>query len=187
MSARLFLPVLLAALLALPIRAEEPVSPRVLAANKEVVQRFIEEGLSRGEVKVLDELVAPNFVDASPGSPDVRGPAVVRASQARIREHFTDLRYHVDLLLAEGDRVAARYSVHALRKAEKDGDPKDAGKEVEILGMTIYRLASGRLVESWTINDQLGMLRQLGYSVTPPPSSTPPKAQKRNPAKPPSR
>ena len=150
-----------------PPNAEAPVDATI-ASNKELVRRYVEEALSGGDFKVLDQLVAPNYVDSSPGAEDRRGPDVIRAAQGRIRALFKDIRYHVDQLVAEGDRVVARYTVHAVRKADKDADAGDAGREINILGMTFFRIADGRIAETWAINDQFSMFRQLGYTLTSP-------------------
>jgi predicted ester cyclase len=171
------LPLLLAAVLgalAFPAWAQpaEPAEPSAaalaLAANKALVQRYIEEALSGGDLKILDTLVAPNYVDNSPGAEDGRGPRQIRASQARIRALFKNIHYHVDQLLAEGDQVVARYTVRATRKADKEIDAGDAGKTIDILGMTVFRIAGGRIQETWSINDQFSMFRQLGYVLTSP-------------------
>ncbi|HEV7519343.1 MAG TPA: ester cyclase [Thermoanaerobaculia bacterium] len=164
--------------LALPGLAQAPAgaappTPEVPAganfeANKALVRRYIEEALSGGDLKVLDLIVAPNYVDNSPGAEDGRGPEVIRAAQGRIRALFKDIHYHVDQLVAEGDRVVARYTVRAVRQADQDADSGDAGREINILGMTFFRIAAGRIVETWTINDQFSMFRQLGYALTSP-------------------
>ena len=185
---RLGRPLLLAAVLLLaayPVwsqTAAPPTSPKVadtaadsddpnaaaLAANKALVRRYIEEALSSGNVKILDDIVAPNYVDNSPGAGDGRGPRVIRDAQARIRALFKDVHYHVDQLVAEGDRVVARYTVRAVRKPDKETDAGDAGRTIDILGMTFFRIADGRIQETWSINDQFSMFRQLGYVLTSP-------------------
>jgi predicted ester cyclase len=151
-----------------PAGATPPGPEAAVDANKALVRRYIEEALSGGDLKVLDQLVATHYVDSSPGAEDGRGPDVIRAAQGRIRALFKDIRYHVDQLVAEGDRVVARYTVRAVRKADKDADAGDAGREIGILGMTFFRIADGRIAETWTINDQFSMFRQLGYALTSP-------------------
>lgn len=148
---------------------DEPTAAEAhLAANKALVKRYIEEALSGGNLKILDDIVAPNFVDNSPGAEEGRGPREIRDAQARIRMLFKDVRYHLDQLVAEGDKVVARYTVRATRKPDKENDPGDAGRTIEILGMTFFRIADGRIQETWSINDQFSMFRQLGYVLTSP-------------------
>jgi predicted ester cyclase len=188
-------PLLLAAVLLAPgFRGQAQVPATVpvpgptapIDANKALVRRYIEEALSGGDLKVLDDLVAPNYVDNSPGAEDGRGPGVIRAAQGRIRALFGDIHYHVDQLVAEGDRVVARYSVRAVRKADRETDAGDAGREINIQGMTFFRIAEGRIVETWAINDQFSMFRQLGYALTSPKEQQK-AAKSATPAKPPGR
>ena len=168
---------LLGGLAALPSLAQEaaPVHPEANPeANKAVVRRYF-EALSGGDLKKLDDVIAPDFVDRTPGNPNqTRGPGAIRDAQAKARELFTDVVYTMDDLLADGDHVAARYTVHARHKA--------SGKAIEVTGASFFRLAGGRIQEGWIVNDQIELFRQLGYTLkppaqAPPPAATPPPAQ----------
>ena len=101
-----------------------------------------------------------------------RGPALVRAAQGRVRALFSAVSYNVDHLIAEGDKVVARYTVRATYQPQdqetRTQAPSAVGKEVAVAGMTIFRIAGDRIAESWTINDQLGMFEQLGFTLQPP-------------------
>jgi ketosteroid isomerase-like protein len=149
---------------------ESPAPPSQVAAadpieaNKDLVRRYLSEVLSAGKLDVLDQLLAPDFVDSTPGAPkDVRGPEVIRAAQARARKIFPEVSYTVEDLIAEGDRVAARYTVRATGRSDSGPGPK-----VEVTGITIFRIADGKIREAWIINDQIEMFLQLGYSLQPP-------------------
>jgi ketosteroid isomerase-like protein len=139
--------------------------------NQAVVRRYFQI-LGGGSLGDLDQVIGADFVDRTPGTPgDVHGPEAIRASQRRARELFENVRYTVDDLFADGDRVAARYTVRATRKGAGGG-----GKPVEVTGATIFRLAGGKVREAWIFNDQIELFRQLGFTLQPPPSSqTPPK------------
>lgn len=161
----LLLPCLLVCLLALPAAAQEAPPADPTAANKALVRRYIDEVLSAGRLEALDELVSSDFVDSTPGAlPDARGPEVVRRSQQRAREIFPEIRYRIDDLIAEGDKVVARYTVNAATAA---GGAAPA-KKVEVTGITIFRIGEGRIREAWIVNDQVEMFLQLGYTLQPP-------------------
>ena len=117
-------------------------------------------------IQVIEELGVPGRLPVE----------AIRAAQRRARELFENVRYTVDDLFADGDRVAARYTVRATRKGAGGG-----GKTVEVTGATIFRLAGGKVREAWIFNDQIELFRQLGFTLQPPPSSQPPKP----PSKPP--
>jgi predicted ester cyclase len=135
------------------------------AANKELVRRYIDEVLSAGKLEVLDQLLAADFEDSTPGAAkDLRGPDVVRRAQAKARTIFPEVHYTIEDLIAEGDRVAARYTVRA-RSQDSDNAP---GKPIAVTGITIFRIAGGKIREAWIINDQIEMFQQLGYTLQPP-------------------
>lgn len=137
-----------------------------IEANKALVRRYLSEVLSAGNLDVLDQILSPDFVDSTPGAAkDVRGPEVIRASQARARRIFPEVSYTVEDLIAEGDKVAARYTVRATGRSTSDSQP---GPKVEVTGITIFRIADGKIREAWIINDQIEMFLQLGYSLQPP-------------------
>jgi predicted ester cyclase len=147
-----------------------PITP--LDLNKSVVRRYLEDVMSAGQLEKLDNLVSENYVDRTPGAPpQTRGPAVIRESLARARTLFQDIHYSVEDLIAEGDRVVARYTVRASRKPA-DGS-ESPGTPIEVAGVTIFRVADGQIQETWIVNDQLQLFRQLGYTLQPPAAATP--------------
>lgn len=153
---------------ALPVSGQE--AGGALEANKALVRRYIGEVLSAGRLELLGELVAADFTDRTPGAEGpARGPEVIRESQRRVRELFAEVQYTIEDLIAEGDRVAARYTV----KARGKGGEGAAGPPVEITGVTIFRIGEGKIREAWIVNDQVELLRQLGYTFVPPKAETP--------------
>lgn len=165
---RRLLPVSVFALLVVPSALGQPADP--LQANKALVRRYVEEVLSANRLDKLDELLGPDFTDSTPGSQAKEtGPDVIRAAQARIRALFPAVEYQIDDLVAEGDKVVARYTVRAATK-ESESTPS---KKVEITGMTVFRIADGRIREVWIINDQMELYRQLGFTIQPPENPSP--------------
>lgn len=171
---------LLTCLVALPAAAQEAPPADPTATNKALVRRYIDEILSAGRLQVLNELLSADFVDSTPGAPeDVRGPEVIRRSQQRAREVFPEIQYKVDDLIAEGDKVVARYTVRAATAASELAP----SKKVEVTGITIFRIGEGKIREAWIVNDQVEMFLQLGYTLQPP--QDPPKDQPSEPPPPP--
>jgi predicted ester cyclase len=160
-------------LLALPaaVRSQDKPQDDPLAANKALVRRYLAEILSAGRLELLDQLLSPDFVDSTPGAPqNVRGPEVVRSAQQRAREIFPQVEYKVDDLIAEGDKVVARYTV----RATSQGSGSSPGRPIEVTGVTIFRIAEGKIREMWIVNDQVEMFLQLGYTLEPPQQQAPP-------------
>src|SRR6185436_2107122 len=104
-------------LLAVTAAAQEKPAPDSISANKALVKRYFEEVLSANRLDELDELLAPDFVDNTPGlATGEAGPAVIRSAQQRIRALFPTVEYRIDDLIGEGDKVVARYTVSAATK-----------------------------------------------------------------------
>lgn len=162
---------LILTLIAVPASNAQPLpAPDPLQANKALVRRYIEEVLSANRLEKLDEMLGPDFADSTPGAlGSETGPDIIRAAQGRIRVLFPTVQYQIDELVAEGDKVAARYTVRAATK-EEEGIPS---QKVEITGMTLFRIAAGKIREVWIINDQMELYRQLGFTIQPPESPKP--------------
>ncbi len=135
--------------------------------NKAVVRRFNEligEFWRTGNADAFDEIVAPEFVYHQPGTP----PDLESFKQflPMFRAAFPDMRYTVEDLIAEDDKVVDRISWQATHQGELMGIPP-TGNSVTVTEMHISRIAGGKIVERWGQPDMLGMMQQLG--VVPPP------------------
>ncbi len=129
--------------------------------NKTVSRRLVEEAFNKGEYDVVEELVAPTYVNHDPLTGDTKGPEGTRAVIEGYRSAFPDLTITIEEQLAERDLVATRWTATGTHKGELLGIAP-TGKESTVTGLTIDRIADGKLVESWNNWDTLGMLRQLG-------------------------
>ena len=132
-----------------------------MADAKLRVRRLFEEPW-KGNWDVIDEVIAAGYVGYDSGQPEpIRGPEGLREYFRRYNDAFPDARITVHDQIAEGDKVASRWSARGTHAGEIAGiDP--TGKEVTVSGLTISTLESGKVVEQWTTWDRLGMLVQLG-------------------------
>lgn len=129
-------------------------------ANKALVRRYVEEVLNGGSRQAAEELVAPGHVSHVPYfGPVDRG--VAANDRARLRVTFPDLRIAIDDIVAEGEKVAIRWTAHGTQLGELLGIPA-TGKQVRFSGMTIFRIVEGKFLESWLQRDGLSVLQQLG-------------------------
>ena len=129
------------------------------ARNKAVARRVYEEGIAQGKFDVLDEVYAENFVGH--GGARRFTHAEGRAEAEGWRSAFPDLTVTIDLIVAEGDLVAVRWTARGTNTGTGNGLPA-TGKRVEVAGTAIFRIVDGKIVEEWTSGDALGLLRQLG-------------------------
>ena len=137
-------------------------------ANKAIARRFFDEIFGQGKLAVIDEIVAPGHVDTGPGSfPGLPpGPEGSKMFVTAYRNAFPDVHFTIDEQVAEGDKVVTRWTAHGTHKGDLAGMPP-TGKAATVTGITINRIAGGKIVESWGIFDQFGMLQQLGVIPAP--------------------
>jgi steroid delta-isomerase-like uncharacterized protein len=135
-------------------------------SNKDIVRRVVEEPW-RGNLGVIDECVADDYVGYDPSQPEpMRGPQGVKEFVGTYRSAFPDARVTVDAMFAEGDFVVTRWNGRGVHEGELLGIAP-TGKEATVTGITISRLADGKIVEEWTNWDTLGLLVQLGAVPQP--------------------
>ena len=130
--------------------------------NKAVVRRMFDEVLSGGDLAAVDELFTAGYHDHDPANDeDVRGPDGVKEEIGGYRAAMPDLRFTIEDQLAEGDRVATRFSCTATHQGELLGAAA-TGNPVSLSGIVIHRLADGRVDEGHWNWDTLGLLQQIG-------------------------
>jgi predicted ester cyclase len=137
---------------------------RVLATNAMIGRRILVEVWGEGKLNVVDELLAPGYVDHTPRGPEsqtVRGPAALKEAVTMFRNAFPDLEYRVDLQVAQDDLVATRFTATGTHLGEFQG-VAPTGRKVTYTGTDISRIVEGRIAEAWVNYDALAILQQLG-------------------------
>jgi steroid delta-isomerase-like uncharacterized protein len=130
--------------------------------NKQIARRLVEEIWSNRNLAAIDELLSPDYIGHDPTQPEpIRGPAGFREWVGVYLEAFPDGRVTIDEQIAEGDRVATRWTGRGTQTGELMGIAP-TGKQVTVSGLTLSRFTGGKIVEEWEIYDALGMLVQLG-------------------------
>jgi steroid delta-isomerase-like uncharacterized protein len=138
--------------------------------NKTVSRRLFEEVWNKGNLAVLNELIANDHVNSGPGTlPGLpTGPEGAKQFVMIYRNAFPDTHFTIDEQIAEGDKVVTRWTAHGTHQGELLGIPA-TDKSSTVTGISVDRIANGKIVESWGIFDQFGMMQQLG--VIPMPES----------------
>jgi steroid delta-isomerase-like uncharacterized protein len=131
-------------------------------------RRFFEEVWSDGTLDLVAELFSSGYV-GHPSGPEepVQGRAGVSEYVRRLREGVPDLTITVEDQVADGGKVATRWTARGTHDGELMGiDP--TGRSATVTGITIQRFdAGGQIVEGWTSWDMLGLLQQLGVAPQP--------------------
>lgn len=131
-----------------------------MSENKAKFQLLYDEILNKGNLDAFEELCAPNFVKhAIPPSPDY-GIEGSKQSILMLRKAFPDIKYTVEDMIEDGDKLVARWSAQGTHKGEFMGIPP-TGKQVAFTGIEIIRVKDGKAVEEWEELDRAGLMQQL--------------------------
>jgi predicted ester cyclase len=123
--------------------------------NKAVVRREQEVLWNHtGDLDATKELYAAGQAEAA------------KQEAANFRQGFPDVTSTIEDLIAEGDKVVARWRSRATHQGEYMGIAP-TGNEVEFTGISFYRIEEGKIAESWSVEDQLGLMRQIGAFPEP--------------------
>ena len=128
--------------------------------NKAIVRRLLEGFFNTGDPDAADEVLAPEYIDHSPSTTETRGVDNIKRSVGEWRTAFPDTIQTVEDMVAEGDKVAARWITRATHQGEFMGIPA-TGNRIEVAGFGIFRIADGKIVESWDTFDAATMMQQL--------------------------
>ena len=128
--------------------------------NKAIVRRINSESLVGGNLDFVDELFAPDHVSHSrpPGMPD--GAEGMKLFFEYFRNAFPDAEHTIHDQIAEGDRVVTRMTTTGTHQGEYMGIPA-TGRTMVAEGVIIVRFSDGKVIESWTLFDDLQVHRQL--------------------------
>jgi steroid delta-isomerase-like uncharacterized protein len=129
------------------------------AANRDLARRFFEEVWNQGDEAAIDRYIA---ADAAGNDPTFgAGREAFRAQWQKWRAAFPDLRFAIDDLVAEDDKVVTRWTLTGTHQGEFLGIAA-TGRAVSVAGMSLDRIACGQIAEGFDAWDELGLHRQLG-------------------------
>lgn len=128
--------------------------------NKAIMRRMIEEIWNQGRLETADELFSSDHT--SPSAPDLPpGPESVKILAKMFRDAMPDYKMEIDLIFADEDRVAARFTQHGTHTgAELMGMPP-SGREATWTEIGWLRIVDDKIVQSWYEVDMLSMINQL--------------------------
>ena len=137
--------------------------------NKALARRFFEEVFNRWELAAVDDLLARYYVQHDAVRPVPLGREDLKQTYPLFRVALPDLRFTVEDLVGEGDRVVARYTFVGTHRGAFQG-VAPTGRRITGRGIAIFRLADGRIAEVWAQWDRLGLLQQVGAVPAPGPA-----------------
>jgi steroid delta-isomerase-like uncharacterized protein len=133
--------------------------------NKAVIRRILESS-NQKDAAIFDEVISPDFVHHDPANPEVRSREDYKQWSTGFLAAFPDLHFSLEDILAEGDRVAYRWTLRATQSGSWRG-AAPTGKQISFTGMSIARLRDGKIAELWLNADALGLRQQIGAIPAP--------------------
>ncbi len=133
----------------------------MISDNKTLVRRLMEDDISQGNEAVADEIIAPDFFDHT-NPPGMQHGIVGHKAVVRLfRTSFPNMRWEIEDIQTDGDKVVIRTMMHGTHIGEFFGI-SPTNKQVCASGIHVLRIANGKIAEHWGNNDDLGMMQQLG-------------------------
>jgi steroid delta-isomerase-like uncharacterized protein len=132
------------------------------AENKAIVLRLYEEVWNKRKLEVVNELISPSHALQGPnifGSSI--GPEAYKRQVSRFLDGYPDLLWTIEDTIGEKDKVVACWTISGTHKGDFMGVPA-TNKKVSVDGMTIHHIAGGKIMDSHSNWDTLGMMQQLG-------------------------
>lgn len=139
--------------------------------NKEAVVKLIDEVWSKGNLQVVDQLIASQYtIRHDPGDPWDGKTLDLNAFKERVKlsHHvFPDQKFYIEDLVCDNNKVAVSWRFTGVQKGSIPGLPT-TNKTVNVSGLTIYYFSKGKIIGHWQIVDRLGFLEQLGIFTGKP-------------------
>jgi steroid delta-isomerase-like uncharacterized protein len=139
------------------MKGEHPMSER----NKDLFRRLVDVLWNQGDLDASSEFFADDAVIYGMPADFPQGIEGAKASIGWFRAAFPDLHLTNNDLIAEGDKVVQRWTMTGTHKGEFMGIAP-TGKKFTTTGISIVRIANGKIVEAWNASDQLDLMQQLG-------------------------
>jgi steroid delta-isomerase-like uncharacterized protein len=136
--------------------------------SKAIVRRLYEDVWNKRKLELVSDIISPSHAlhdNNFPGSSV--GPEAYRAQMATYLAAFPDLRFTVEDIVAEKDKVAASWTISGTHKGEIWG-VRPTNKKMSLDGITIHHIANGKIIDSYISSDALGLMRQLGIVPASP-------------------
>jgi steroid delta-isomerase-like uncharacterized protein len=136
------------------------------AENKAIVRRLYGEVWNARRTEVVNEIISlSHALHGTITEGSAIGPEAYKATVTRFLTGFPDLRFSIDDMFGEDEKLVVSWNISGTHKGEFMGIPA-TNKKVSADGITIHHIVNGKIMDSYASLDVLGMIRQLG--VAPP-------------------
>jgi steroid delta-isomerase-like uncharacterized protein len=115
---------------------------------------------NKHDIDAMTRYHDPGYVHHDVSRPDVLTLAHYQQWGRQMLAAFPDFHVHADDVIAEGEKAVKRWTASGLHRAALAGIPP-TGRRISFSGISVYRMAGGRIAESWYVYDLYGLLHQL--------------------------
>ena len=130
---------------------------------KPMIRKIIEEAYNKGNLDILEGLIAPNYLRHQPPMKDVHGLKDYKKFVADVRNAYSNFKIQLDEILVDGNKTVIRIQLtgkHTGRTPTLLAPP--TGKDITMAGCVVSAWESGKIVEEWAYNDYMGLTYQFG-------------------------
>jgi steroid delta-isomerase-like uncharacterized protein len=130
--------------------------------NKAIILRLYEDVWNKRKLEVVSEIISPSHALQAPNiSGSSVGPEAYKSQVALFLAGYPDLHFTIEDTVVEKDKVVACWTLSGTHKGDFMGVAA-TNKRISVDGMTIHHVAGGKIMDSYSNWDALGMMQQLG-------------------------
>ncbi|GAA0257003.1 ester cyclase [Haladaptatus pallidirubidus] len=136
-----------------------------MPTSEDALTRLYEDIWNGSNLDTADELVHEEYIihDRELAT-EMQGPELYTALASRTREIFPDMKFEIEDMIAAGEKIAIRWTMTGTHQGPMS-DIEPTGRQVELTAIEINRFEDGKLIETWTQSDQVGLMQQLGVDM----------------------
>ena len=131
------------------------------AQSAELSRRIFEDVWNRKNLNAIDDLISANYIHHDANSPAASGIDGYKQFVNYYMNAFPDAHFTIDDAFTDGQNEVTRWTVVGTHEGELAGIPR-TGRRFSVTGISIARIANGKITESWNNWDALGLMQQLG-------------------------
>lgn len=134
--------------------------------NKTIVKKFYQEVWNEKKVKAAEAWLSPSHALADPNAADsLTGPEAYKLIVTRFMRAFSNLKFEVQDMVCEKDKVVASWIISGVHSGEYNG-LAPTNKKISVEGISIHQIADGKIMDTYSVWDTLGLLKKVGGVVT---------------------
>jgi steroid delta-isomerase-like uncharacterized protein len=138
----------------------------VVIPNRTIVKRFYEEVWNERKMKAVDAWLSPSHALVDPNAKDsTTGPEAYKAVVSRFLRAFSNLKFEVQDMVSEKDKVVASWVISGVHTGEYNG-LEPTNRKISVEGISIHQIADGKIMDTYSVWDTLGLLKKVGGVVT---------------------